>query len=257
MSHDRAAPAEVEEAALNASATSLQRWLDGWLLRFSPGKAKRARCIHALAPGRMPLADRLAAAERAYADAGLPMILRLTPWSVPDGLDGALAAAGLRRFDDTRVMLLPVLQASPETPPPQQLRLETLAAEPFAHRVGALRASPPALCAAHAARLREGGAGWQGLALQDGDGATLACGAVVVERGLAGLYDVHTARAARRSGLASWLCAELLRRAQGAGASRAYLQVEGDNVAARSIYHRLGFADAYAYHYRTRDPLAA
>jgi predicted GNAT family acetyltransferase len=35
------------------------------------------------------------------------------------------------------------------------------------------------------------------------------------------------------------------------------LQVESDNVPARSIYHRLGFTDAYAYHYRTRDPSAA
>ena len=33
----------VEDAGINASAPPQQRWLDGWLLRFSPGKAKRAR----------------------------------------------------------------------------------------------------------------------------------------------------------------------------------------------------------------------
>jgi ribosomal protein S18 acetylase RimI-like enzyme len=185
------------------------------------------------------------------------MILRLTPWSAPEGLDGALAAAGLRRFDDTRVMLLPALAAAPETPPPLQLRLQALAAGPFAHAVGALRASPAAQCAAHGARLREAAAAWQGLVLVDAEGTAQACGAIGVEDGLAGLYDVHTAGTARRRGLAGWLCAELLRRARQAGASRAYLQVEGDNAAARSIYHRLGFADAYAYHYRTRDPRAA
>ena len=37
---------------------------------------------------------------------------------------------------------------------------------------------------------------------------------------------------------------------------RAYLEVEGDNHAARTVYHRLGFADGYAYHYRARDPAA-
>ncbi len=42
----------VEDAGLNASAPPQQRWIDGWLLRFSPGKAKRARCINAVAgPG--------------------------------------------------------------------------------------------------------------------------------------------------------------------------------------------------------------
>jgi ribosomal protein S18 acetylase RimI-like enzyme len=34
------------------------------------------------------------------------------------------------------------------------------------------------------------------------------------------------------------------------------LQVDAENTAARSLYLRLGFADGYAYHYRTSDPAA-
>jgi ribosomal protein S18 acetylase RimI-like enzyme len=30
--------------------------------------------------------------------------------------------------------------------------------------------------------------------------------------------------------------------------------VDADNRPARAIYRRLGFADAYAYHYRSPDP---
>jgi ribosomal protein S18 acetylase RimI-like enzyme len=72
-----------------------------------------------------------------------------------------------------------------------------------------------------------------------------------------GLYDVFTAPAARGKGYARVLCQHLLAQARSRGARHAYLQVESDNEAARAVYHRLGFADGYAYHYRTRDPSAA
>ena len=85
----------IEDAGLNASAPPQQRWVDGWLVRFSPGKAKRSRCINAVAAGRMPVADRLAACEQLYASAGLPMIVRITPFSLPQSLDTYLDGQGL------------------------------------------------------------------------------------------------------------------------------------------------------------------
>jgi len=61
----------------------------------------------------------------------------------------------------------------------------------------------------------------------------------------------------RGRGLARQLCSVLLAQARAAGAKVAYLQVDGANHPARAVYHRMGFADAYAYHYRSRDPSAA
>lgn len=48
MTIDSVGLSRIEDAGLNASAPPQQRWLDGWLLRYCPGKAKRARCINAL-----------------------------------------------------------------------------------------------------------------------------------------------------------------------------------------------------------------
>ena len=56
----------IEDAGLNASAPPQQRWVDGWLVRFSAGKAKRARCINAVADGRLPVAERLAFCQQVY-----------------------------------------------------------------------------------------------------------------------------------------------------------------------------------------------
>ena len=86
------------------------------------------------------------------------------------------------------------------------------------------------------------------------DAAVLVCGQTATEADLVGLYDVFTHPDARGQGLARWLCAALLVQARAAGARMAYLQVDSDNAPARAIYHRLGFADGYAYHYRTPDP---
>ncbi|HVK31995.1 MAG TPA: hypothetical protein VM845_05770, partial [Burkholderiaceae bacterium] len=55
---DAALLQRVEDAGLNASAPPQQLWLDGWLVRFSPGKAKRARCVNAVAVGLRPLAHK-------------------------------------------------------------------------------------------------------------------------------------------------------------------------------------------------------
>jgi ribosomal protein S18 acetylase RimI-like enzyme len=246
----------VEDAGLNASAPPQQRWLDGWLVRFSAGKAKRARCVNAVAAGRLPLAAKLALCEEVFADAGLPLIVRITPMTVPTDLDASLDALGLHRFDDTRVMVLADLATLPASKLPADVALHAVGLESFAQRVGALRGSPLAQRQAHGLRLINAPVPFSAFELHHG-GQLVCCGQIAIESDLVGLYDIYTAPAARQQGHARLLCHHLLAVARERGAHHAYLQVESDNAPARAIYHRLGFADAYAYHYRTRDPAAA
>jgi ribosomal protein S18 acetylase RimI-like enzyme len=242
----------IEDAGLNASAPPQQRWLDGWLVRFSPGKAKRARCVNAVADGRLPIDERLAACEQVFAEAQLPLIVRVTPFSRPADLDSNLQRHGLHRFDDTRVMALPEIDTSiPRTI--AGTSIQALGLEAFAQRVGGFRGSPLAQRQAHADRLTNSPVPFFAFELR-ADGESVACGQFALEGRIAGLYDVFTSSAARGQGYASLLCRHLLIEAASRGALQAYLQVEGENHAARAVYRRLGFADAYAYHYRARDP---
>lgn len=253
----------VEDAGLNASAPPQQFWMDGWLLRLSAGKAKRARCINALAPSHAPLARQLARAQQRYDDAGLPLIVRVTPFSQPAGLDEALAAAGLQRFDDTEVMVadlaglaasgaLAALALSSRSGS-ADAQISPRDAAAFAEEVGALRGSPPSQRRAQAERLVASPVPHcaQVLCAQ---GQTLACGQLAREDELVGLYDVFTAPQARRQGLAQRLCVAMLRQAAAEGARRAYLQVEAGNEAAIALYRRLGFVHGYRYHYRAAEP---
>jgi ribosomal protein S18 acetylase RimI-like enzyme len=246
----------VEDAGLNASAPPQQRWLDGWLLRFSAGKAKRARCVNAVAAGRLPLDMKLGLCEQVFNEAGLPLIVRITPLSVPGDLDAALEARGLRRFDDTRVMVLADTASIAAPRLPTHVSLHGVGLEPFAQRVGALRGSPLSQRLAHGQRLANAPVPFFAFELHV-DGQLVSCGQFALEADLVGLYDIYTAPAARGRGHARLLCQHLLALARERGARHAYLQVEGDNAPARAIYHGLGFSDAYAYHYRTSNPSAA
>jgi ribosomal protein S18 acetylase RimI-like enzyme len=250
---DRKLLVRAEDAGLNASAPPQQLWLDGWLVRFSPGKAKRARCVNALASGRLSVVHKLARAESVFARAQLPMVVRITPFTRPAGLDTELAARGFGAIDDTRVMIAPALThlRAPALPP--GFKWAALGHAAMAEAVGALRGSPLSQRAAQAERLASSPVPFTALAIKrEGDGVLIACGQSASEGDLAGLYDVFVSPAMRGRGLAAALCTKLLTNAREAGAKSAYLQVEADNAAARAVYAKLGFADGYGYHYRTR-----
>ncbi len=245
----------IEDAGLNASAPTQQRWLDGWLVRVSPGKAKRARCVNAVASGRMAVEDRLLACARVFDEAKLPMIVRITPFTAPSALDALLERQAFRRFDDTRVMVLANLPAF-EAPCAAGISVRSIDLKAFAQRVGDFRGAPAAQRHAHAERLDTSPVPFFAFEMC-ANGEPVACGQFALEDEVVGLYDVFTAASARRQGLAFLLCKHLLTKASSRGARHAYLQVESDNHAARSVYHRLGFSDGYAYHYRARDPAGA
>lgn len=246
----------VEDVGLNASATPSQRLIDGWLVRSSPGKAKRSRCVNAIAAGRLALEHRMALAAEVYADAGLPLIVRITPFSAPGDLDSALAARGLRRFDETHVLVGDLERMELDHPLPAGTKLQAAAADDFARIIGGLRGSPEPQQHAHAARLAASPVPYRGWLLCDDD-AVLACGQTAREGTWVGLYDVHTRVSERGRGLSLALCAAMLRHSRDLGACHAYLQVDSGNAPALAVYRRLGFEPGYDYHYRAADPASA
>lgn len=236
----------AELAGLDASAPPQQADIDGWLIRLSPGKAKRSRCINALRQGSLPLDELLARCRQAYDAAGLPLAVRVTPWSQPADLDARLAAMGWGAFDAADVMVLASLVPDVET-----ASLQALDATAYAATVGALRGSTPTAIAAHAERIANAPVAYQGFALNDASGRLLACGQMVVDGDLVGLYDI--AAAVERQGHGERLCRALLALAHAQGARQAYLQVGSDNAVAQRLYARLGFVFAYRYHYRSPE----
>ncbi|MGL4574107.1 MAG: GNAT family N-acetyltransferase [Burkholderiaceae bacterium] len=269
--------ARIEEAGLNASAPPQQLLYDGWLLRFSPGKAKRARCVNAIAPGQLPLAEKLAHMQDFFAGHKLPAMVRITPFAQPQDLDAQLHALGWQQFDDTRVMTSDLASFAalegdhaisrrvfsqnalemPANIASFGLKLEQPTVMAFADIVGTLRGSPAEQRRAHAQRLAASPVTYEPFALTDARGVGVACGQVAREGTLVGVYDVFVREDWRGKGVAAALTTRMLTHAVKQGARTAYLQVDANNTAARAVYTKLGFADAYGYWYRAIDPDAA
>ncbi len=86
------------------------------------------------------------------------------------------------------------------------------------------------------------------------DGRPAAVGLGVVEADLVGIYCVATVPGLRRRGAATAVMSALLVAAAERGAGAVYLAVSEENLAARSLYDRLGFRTSYRYHYRWLPP---
>lgn len=239
----------IEEAGLNALQTQRQLFYDGWLLRVSAGKAKRARSVNPHFGSTLPLQQKILHCESVFAQHGLPILFRITPFVQPADLEAALAARGYVAFEETLVQARS-LDGAPEVPEcASGVSLAAPDARAFVDAVAELRRSAPAQREAHFERLAQSPLGKRFVVVREGP--RVVCTAqVAVEGELAGIYDVVTAEDARGRGHATLACAWLLSWAWQHGAHAAYLQVSADNAPALSIYRRLGFTTLYTYHYR-------
>jgi ribosomal protein S18 acetylase RimI-like enzyme len=218
---------------------------DGWVLRASGGYTKRANSVNPHFGSTLPLNEKLAHCRAFYAERGLPTIFRLTPFSVPEGLDRHLEGAGYATLDRTLVMTATLDRAPSETQSPVRgcsgdewlSAFDTRRVLPSEERV-------------HHRRIVESAEGNRMFALVEQNGAPVACGLGVVIDDAIGLFDLYTADPHRRLGHARAVVTDILRRAFERGARTAFLQVHSENEAARALYADLGFTVAYPYWYR-------
>ena len=237
----------IEEAGLNALQTQRQLFYDGWLLRISPGSAKRARSVNAHFGSTLPLDEKIDHCERVYGERALPVLFRITPFDHPGDLERGLARRGYRPFDASLVLAVELVGSALMAHDQAGVMLVEPSIDAFVDAVAALRGSPPEQRDAHRERLRQSALdGRHVLALVDGE--PVAAGKTAREGDVVGVFDVVTAPHARGRGIATALVARLLARAWDRGARVAYLQVVAGNAPALAVYRRFGFEPLCADH---------
>ncbi|MEV6389940.1 N-acetylglutamate synthase, CG3035 family [Nocardia xishanensis] len=240
----------LEAAAADAWPGVETAWLDGWLLRAGHGYTNRANAAVPLGdPGRPAelSTDTLHRIGEWYTAHGLPLQLLL-----PDRL--APVPPGWRTWNETLVLGIDITNfVLPQGPPMVRIAQRPDEAWLRLHRY---RGEDPAaqhvpepvtevLTAVH-----EGELGFASLGLPSpiaiGRGA---CTTAPDGRRWIGLTCVAVAAEHRRHGLATLVCAELIRWGNERGATHAYVQVSADNASALELYRGLGFLDHHGYRY--------
>ena len=248
----------IEEFTLSAWPALGEVLLDGWLLRFAGGFTGRSNSAHPMYPPAAagayadPAAvrEKVRACERVYEAAGLPPRFKLTPASVPAGLDRVLADAGYRDAGGASVQVCDLAEA--DVAPAASARAWDGPAAEWLDAYAAFNGLPvrhrdtlAAIVAAIVPRRRL-------LAIEEG-GELVACGLGVVLPPFVGLFDIATRPDRRRRGLGRRVVGDLLDWGREHGATVGCLQVVPENAPAVALYASLGFREAYRYRYLVRD----
>jgi len=246
----------IEELTLNAWPALQTVLYDGWLLRFAEGYTRRANSVNPIYPSAVPLADKIAACERAYAARDQDAVFKITDAADLSGLDAALEQRGYQREATTSVQTcaLATLEVGFDLAVAVAPALTGDWLDDFCQLTGTderhqrtMRTMIEAIGPVPAFAT-----------LRDGRGRALAVGLAVAERDYVGLFDVATAAPARNQGTGRRLVGHLLAWGRAQGARTGHLAVVADNTPALRLYACLGFREAYRYWYRrqARQPHA-
>ena len=234
----------LERLAFRARPALESVEFDGWVLRFADGYTKRANSVNPQFGSTRPVERKIARCESEYEGRGLPTIFRLTSFSQPPELDDILADAGYTTLDPTLVMRTPL-----DRPLFRNDRVQAVGPDAWFDAFDRLKQHEPARQRPHR-RIVETAEGDPRFAIVERDNVPAACGLGILVDDAVGVFDLFTAEAHRRQGLASAILGSILGWARDRGARIAFLQVHGKNEPAIQLYERFGFSIAYRYWYR-------
>lgn len=261
----------MEEMSLNAWPSYRVEFYDGWLLRYSHNYTYRTNSVEQIGEGTIPLEEKIAYCEGIYKDLNCPANFKIQPLLDPS-FDRMLEDRGYRIRHRTDVMTMMISESAlmKETGKEylfdNRLHLPTLVyyeddvtVQLSAHVTDewmkglfslngtddpTLRRIVPKMYAAIPKKTI--------VASIEIDGKMVASGLGILDRDWVGIYAIYVSPSCWSRGYARAVCSTILREAEIAGATRAYLQVVSKNQKARQLYESLGFGDFYTYWFRSR-----
>lgn len=242
---------KIEELSINALPALQTQLVDGWILRFSNGYAKRANSINPLYSSNDDIDGKIENMRKIYQSKNLSVVYKLTTNVFPSDLDNLLEQNGYKLEGLTSVQMLSVNEIT--TTSASNVVIYSYLNEQWffefckLNNIGdtdqctlkrILLSIVPEVCY---------------VILFNDQNESLACGMGVLEEEYIGLFDIVTNEKYRNKGYGIQLINALLNWGKENGAKQAYLQVVLNNRPALNLYSKLGFKEAYRYWYRIKS----
>ncbi len=241
---------ELEDRVVGAWPADETLNLKGWLARRSGGPTHRGNSVSTLRlePGT-DVASLIEQTEAWYRERGQAPQFQLGPCVAPGDLDELLAAHGYRKEGGALFAAAAPARVTASTSAPTQTRL---AASPDASWLSVAAGASRFAATEHVFMgfLTRLGSRCAYATALDEHGRAIGAGLGIRSGEHLGIYAMFTLPEQRRQGAAAAVLGAFAEHALGADIRELYLLVGEDNVAARALYAKSGFADVYSYHYR-------
>ena len=235
----------IEHAAVRGWPARDTEGIDGWLARASGGTSVRGNSMAALDWTGRDLTAAIGRVVRFYRDRGEPPRFTISDASVPPELDAVLDRAGWRRGIDHVTMAKTVDPAV--VPSATVTQADAPDAAWYDVYLDGLKSERRKVAPELIGRVQQPRTFFSAVR----EGHVISSGLSVIDGPLASVQCMATLAFARRTGAAGSILTTIEAHAARHGVRRLYLQAEGANTTALSLYTRFGFAVVGRYH--TRD----
>lgn len=239
----------LEEISMNSWPSLKSEIYDGWVLRYSNGYTKRANSVIPLYQSSLPVIEKIELCKEKYLSVKLPLIFKIT--ELNRDLEDVLDNYNFKKVDISIVRMININniqhQIDNDIIISNKLNDEWTDAyfqfsnlqekEKQLTSIEMLNRIPGSLITCLLKKNKK----------------VLGVGLGIINSNYIGLFDIIVGEHYRRKGYGKDIVLSLLAEAKCRKINTAYLQVVENNIAANSLYEKIGFKDVYRYWYRKEE----
>lgn len=242
---------DIEELSMNAFPALSTMLVNGWVLRFSAGYAKRANSVNPIYPCSIDALRNIEICEDMYSSRGLNTIFKLTEDEEACRIDEMLQQREYSLEAKTNVMLKDIRDFRIGSEEKQNVMIyRELKDNWFEAFIAMNKVGEQNAGILRKMLLSINAETYYGCIVEDDK--VIAVGQGVAERGYVGMFDICVHEEYRRKGLGTKLMINLMHAAAAEKSEYSYLQVVDNNEPAKRLYDKLGYRKQYSYWYRVK-----